>query len=117
ATDALPERKVLTLQKLIAEPDLARQSAVIQQKLSQLTALRSHSPAELVPLIDSYIHTLANYLNKRAMAGRSPENRMQPVLSASLVAQDAIKDLEALDKRRREMHPEQALSVNSPISH
>ena len=112
----LPERKRLTIQHVITSWSFSEQSAVLLQRVSLLDVLRLKSPAELVPLIDSYRRTLAIYLQKRRMADRSPATRMQTTLNASLVAQDAIKDLQLLDKRREELRPQRVLSGNSPIT-
>jgi hypothetical protein len=110
---SLPERKPFTLQQVIGNWGLAQQTGVLQQKLSALQAARFNSPPALVPLIDSYFHTLAAYLQKRNMADHTPDNRMQPTLNASLVAQDAIHELEQLDKRREALRPENQISAKS----
>ena len=113
SSNSLPERTRLTLQKVISTWELSAQTSVLRQKLTALQAARFNSPPELVPLIDSYFHAIASYLQKRDQADRSPETRMQPTLSASLVAQDAVRDLDQLDKRREALSPENALSAKS----
>jgi len=116
ASDRLPQRKALTLKEVVATWEFSAQAPVLRQKLSLLEVLRYNSSPELVPLIDSYSRTLAGYLQKRNAAGKTPDTRMQPALSGSLVAQDAVRELELLDKRRESFRPEKVLSVNSPIS-
>jgi hypothetical protein len=111
ASDQLPQRAALTIQQIIVAWDLAAQAPVLRQKIALVEVLRFHSTADVVPLIDEYHRTLTVYLQKRALAGRTPETRMQPVLSASQVAQQAIKELDLLDKRRQALRPENVLSV------
>jgi hypothetical protein len=114
--DRLPERKKMSLQEMIRTLPFGSQTGVLRQKLLLLEVLRFHATADLVPLIDSYHHTLAVYLEKRSQAGRTPETRMEATVSASLVAQEALRDLDQLDKRREGQRPERILSVNSPIT-
>jgi hypothetical protein len=116
SADRLPNRKVLTLQELISTWEFSAQEPILRQKVSLLEVLRFNASPELVPLIDSYRQTLSSYIIKRNQAGRTLETRMQPNLSGSLVAQDAVRELELLDKRREAFRPENVLSVNSPIS-
>lgn len=115
AADQLPEKKTWTLQQTFVDWDFASQAAVVKNKLSLLEVLQFHAPEEVASLVNDYRQTLAAYLLNRSAAGRTPETRMQPILSASLVAQNAIKALDGLDKRREGMRPEKALSVQSPI--
>jgi len=118
AADRLPQRETLTLQQVLTTWDTSAQIPVVQQKRSQLQFLRYNCSPELIPLVDSYCRSLAVYLQKREQASRSPETRMQsPEVSASVVAHEACKELELLDKRRDAFRPEKILSVNSPISH
>jgi hypothetical protein len=112
-SDSLPQRQTVTLQQVISRWDLREQSKVIRQKLVGLQAARFSSPPALVVLIDGYFHTLATYLQRRDLADRDPETRMQPTLNASLVAQDAIRELDLLDKRRDALRPENRLSAKS----
>lgn len=114
--DSMPGRTTVSLQKVLSTWDPQSQITVARQKLSLLQVLRYNSSPELIPLIDSYSRTLATYLQKRDQAMHTPETRMQPTYSASLVAQEAIRELELLDKRREGFRPEKVLSVNSPIS-
>jgi hypothetical protein len=116
APDVLPERRTLTLQQVITNWTFAVQAPVLRQKVALLSAMRFNANREVVPLIDAYAASLASYLQKRFLAGKEPETRMQATYNASLVARDAIRELEALDQRRKAMRPEEELSVNSPTS-
>ena len=115
-SDRLPQRTTLSLREVLMKWEFASQTPVIRQKLSLLEVLRANSSPELVPLIDSYHRTLAVYLQKRSLAGHAPDNRMQGTVNATLVAQDAIRELDLLDKRREALRPERALTVHSPTS-
>jgi hypothetical protein len=114
--DALPQRTTLTLGDVLMTWKFSAQTAVLRQKLALLEVLRFNAAPELVPLIDGYHRTLAVYLQKRSLANHAPDNRMQGTLNSTLVAQDAIRELEVLDKRREAFRPEKALSVHSPIT-
>ena len=116
AADTLPEKQVMTLQQIMVGWDFSRQADVIRPKLALLEVLRFHSADDLAVLVNDYHQTLSEYLHKREIAARTPETRMQPSLSASWVAQRAIKELELLDKRREALRPEKLLSVNPLIS-
>ena len=116
-SEMMPQRKTLTLQQVITHWTFSAQAPLLRNRLSLLDALRLHSPKELGPLIDDYRRAVAEYLQKRDAASRTPETRMQGTLSASLVAQEAIRGLEQLDKRRQALRPESSLSVVSPITH
>ncbi len=115
AADQLPEKRTWKLQQALVEWDFASQATVVKNKLPLLEVLQMHSPQEVASLVNEYRQTLATYLLNRSAAGRTPETRMQPVLSASLVAQHAIRSLDTLDQRREAMRPEKTLSVQSPI--
>jgi hypothetical protein len=112
ASNQLPERAWLTLQQVVSTWDTAEQFTVLRQKLSLLEVLRFHSTPEVLPLVEGYQRAISSYLQKRAAAPRTPQTRMQTTLSASLMAQDTIRELEELDDRRRALRPENVLSAN-----
>jgi hypothetical protein len=113
STSSLPQRKLLSLQQAITEWDLVSQRQVFPQRLAQLANLQPSAAPDIASVIDGYERVLATYLEHRALALRSPENRMQPTFNSTLVIQDAVKELELLDKRRKALAPEPSLSVNS----
>jgi hypothetical protein len=115
-SDMLPQRKVLTLQQVITNWSFATQVPVLQQKISLLAVLRYHAPPDFVPLINGYETSLSGYLQKRSAAVRPPETRMQPTFNGVLAVDDVIRELAELDKRRKALQPEEALSVNSTTS-
>jgi hypothetical protein len=110
ASDALPQREMVSLQQVISLWDYPSQVAALHQKIPVLLSLRANSSFEVILLIDGYYKALADYLAKRAQAGKAPETRMQPVLSATRVAEDLLSALEALDKRREELRPGSAVN-------
>ena len=141
SSDTLPERRMLTLQQVIGTWEFSAQASVIQQRLPLLEVLlsatrietnrsarlvmreptaagaaRLQSSEDLLPVLEGYYQSLAVYLHKRALAGREPDNRMQIRVNASLVAQQAIRELDELDQRREALRPENLLSRNSPIT-
>ncbi|MHC1767878.1 MAG: hypothetical protein AB9869_27005 [Verrucomicrobiia bacterium] len=116
AADQLPEKQSWKLQRALVDWDFASQATAIKNKLPLLEVLQMHAPPDVASLVNDYRQALATYLLDRSAAGRTPETRMQPALSASLVAQNAIRALNALDKRREALRPENTLSVQSPIT-
>src|SRR5207344_2352182 len=72
AADQIPERRTLSLPEVVAKWDYSSQRAVLRQRLGQLQMLRLTSAPDLVPLIDSYAHTISTYLSKLDQAGRDP---------------------------------------------
>jgi hypothetical protein len=114
ATNALPVRRVQTLQQVVREWDYSAQNAALQQRLIALNALRYNADPAVLELVTSYAEALAEYLSKRSQAERPPETRMQARISASLVAQTLIRELERLDKRRQALHPGGAAPEYSP---
>ena len=114
--DAIPQRTTISLREMLLTWDYTRHAPVVRQKLALLQAVRFNAPPEVLPLIEDYHRTLSAYLQKRSQAGRDPENRMQGSLSPVLVTQDAIRQLEVLDRQREAMRPENALSANSNVS-
>jgi hypothetical protein len=116
AADKLPERKILSLQELITTWTFQAQVPALEERMTRLGLLRYTVPVDLVPLVDGYRRSLAEYVQRRSLAGRASQMRMQAPDSINLVIQDALKDLEQLDKRRKDMQPEQALTGNPPIT-
>jgi hypothetical protein len=112
-SNALPERATLTLQDAILKWEFSAQTLMLQQKLAALNWLRLNASADLVPLIDGYQRTISTYLQRRFQAARTPETRMQVSYNSSVVAEDAKRELDLLDQRRKTLQPEQSLSVNS----
>src|SRR5262249_10110701 len=64
AAAQVPRTERMRLQQVMVGPDLAHHTAVFQQKLSLLAALRLNAPPEVARLIDSYYGTLATYLQR-----------------------------------------------------
>jgi hypothetical protein len=105
-TNAVPERDLVSLQQVALDWDWPSQFGALQQRLPVLLSLRANSSAEVLALVDGYYRAIAEYLNKRAQAGRAQESRMQPIVSVAKATQDFLRDLETLDKQRSEMRPE-----------
>lgn len=114
--NAIPERTRISLREMLLTWDYNRHAPVVRQKLALLQAVRFNAPADLLPLVEEYSRTLSTYLQKRSLAARAPENRMQGTVSPVLVTQEAIRQLEVLDKRREGMRPENRLSGNPPTT-
>jgi len=69
APNELPLHAEAALQNVVRDWDRATQTPVIQGKLAELDLLRYNVAPEVVPLVDDYRKTLANYLQKRDKPG------------------------------------------------
>ena len=90
---ALPGTTPVSLQTIISEWDKRRQEPWLNQKISQLQALRLRSPPEAFELIDGYMLTLQNRLRKRMSKA------------------DAIRRLTQLDLQRQKVNPPPAVQA------
>ena len=91
---ALPGTTPVKLQAIIGEWDSRRLEPWLNQKISQLQALRLRSPPEALDLIDGYMLTLQNLLRKR------------------LNKSDAIRRLAQWDEQRQKLSPPQSAQAD-----
>jgi hypothetical protein len=102
-TNDLPAHSEMSLQSVIRDQDFPRQRILLSRTLNQLDVLRSRISTELVPLLDEYRHVLDVYLQSRAQDGLTLEHRGQHATSQKLLAQEAVRKLNALDLQRDEL--------------
>lgn len=97
AASDLPIVTQVKLQRLLSEWEPSQQSPVLEQKLTQLEALRRRAAAELVDLIMGYEQALDTYVHRRAP--RSHSARGDSGVNPRLLTRDTLKRLDALDQR------------------
>jgi hypothetical protein len=98
ATNDLPLRTYLTLQTIIREWDRVPQTTALSAKLRQLESLRWSLSPEFARLADDYHRTISAYLQNRDRTSSAFTLRKRAALRR--VADEAIRQLEALDERR-----------------
>jgi len=102
ATNALPQRGELPLQRLFSQMDFLQQRPLVQQKMQQLQTLQWNAPTELARLIADYHAALAAYLQRRDNLDTAPAKGRAPD-SARLASAEAVKQLDLLDVIRQDM--------------
>jgi hypothetical protein len=107
-TNALPVRSEVTLQGVIAEWDYARQKPVLQARMNQLQLLRAGAHLEVLPLVESYLLCLADYLDRRGRAGFASTSKTQPTVHPKFLAQEVVRRLDALDAQREALRQKEA---------
>ena len=102
----LPLRTEVTLQKIIREWDLLRQSQQLMKQLHELNLLRSRVAQDLVQLVDDYRAVLGAYLEKRGVTpGHMIPGRNSAGPLMDRLAEDTIRQLDELDARRETLRP------------
>jgi hypothetical protein len=110
----LPLHTEVSLQKIIREWDLVRQTQMLERKLQELNLLRIRVAQDLVMLVDDYRGVLGNYLQRRGTSGRLlPLGQAAGPISDRLT-QETIKQLDALDTRRLALRPGQSTPPAPP---
>jgi hypothetical protein len=102
--DQLPLRTAVTLQTIIREWDALRQSQVLQRRLQDLNAVRLRVAQDLVSLVDDYRDVLGVYLKERNLNG--PIIPFKDSRVSNGYANEAIRQLNALDARRAALRPD-----------
>ncbi|MEY2428478.1 MAG: hypothetical protein QOJ40_1363 [Verrucomicrobiota bacterium] len=101
----LPLHSEITLQTIIREWDRAHQTETLRSRLVELEMLRLQTAPQLVPLVDEYCKVLQSYLKNRDQNSILMTFRHKARLRH--VAEQAVKELNALDARREAMRPKQ----------
>jgi hypothetical protein len=96
----LPERDYLSIQNIIQQFDYLRQRILLQDLSQQLGFLRPRMPLPVVPIIDEYRRTIADYLGRRDRSGMSRSLVGLPHLNADSLVQDTLRRLDDLDHQR-----------------
>ncbi len=98
-----PVREVWTLQGIIREWPLDRQAQILTTRLLELESLRAHASQDVVMLVQDYCQVLTAYLrNEHKGSGIANLGKGG---AASQIGQETLSRLDALDDRRRAMHP------------
>lgn len=99
-TNRLPVAARLTLQEAIQQWPPADAARAVQGAIGSLRYLAARATPELRLLADLYLKTLAGYLNESQAAERGPMLGKHAPSRLAGVKADAIKQLDALDRRR-----------------
>ncbi len=110
-TNEIPAHTEVTLQTIIRDWDRARQTPALQAKLRELELLRLRVVPDFVPLVDDYRHVLEAYLQERDKARLALLFRKQP--SGERAAEEAIRQLDALDAQREALRPGKANGLSA----
>jgi hypothetical protein len=117
-TNDLPERIEVPLQRAIADWDFTRQKPYLQRALAQLSLLRPRAPMDLIPLLDDYQQTVADYLQRRERAGYEPTRKGQRYTSIRSLVREVTKRLDDLDEKRAALErkgPEKPEAAPAPV--
>ncbi|HZV33698.1 MAG TPA: hypothetical protein VFB72_03910 [Verrucomicrobiae bacterium] len=101
----LPTHTHVTLQAIIRDWDVVRQTQLLQEKSQQLLLLRLHVSQNLVYLVDDYRRTLYDYLKKRDSSGVNPYGRARSSPIRDQLAKETIHTLDVLEERRQQLRP------------
>jgi hypothetical protein len=102
ASNALPVHAQISLQAVIRNWDMARQSAILQTKLRDLELAQLRMAAPLAVLTDGYRRALADYLGLGKRPSLTTRWIKHPFTSSSVtIMNDTLKKLDALDAQRR----------------
>src|SRR6185312_6343672 len=111
----LPVQTQITLQTIIKDWDIARQTKLLQEKAQQLLLVRLHISPDLIGLVDDYRKVVDSYLRRRDSKGYIQMGRTLYAPRVDDVARDTIRALDGLDIRRQQLRPNpQAPSATTP---
>jgi hypothetical protein len=100
-SNELPTHTQVTLQAIIRDWDVPRQTQLLQEKSQQLFLLRLHVSQGLIYLVDGYRRTLDGYLKKREHSGAHPIGRVP----SDDLAKETIRTLDVLEAQRQQLRP------------
>ena len=98
-TNDLPLHSEARLQNVVGDWNSSMQTPVLKAKLAELDALRAQVSRDLVPLVDGYRQTLAEYIRKRDKPGLVLPFRKQATQRRNV--ERTVAQLNALDVRRQ----------------
>jgi hypothetical protein len=110
-TNRLPVAALLTLQEVIQKWPPADAARALQGAIGSLRFLAARATPESRLLAILYAKTLAGYLNESQTAQRAPMMGQHAPSRLERIKADAIKQLDALDRRRAALRAE-AVSTN-----
>ncbi len=103
--EQIPGKTRLGLSEMIREWDYSKQKPVLQEKINQLTILQWVVTPDWLPLIQRYRKALLDYVDKRDAVGQAPEQRGGAVPRARYIVDDAVRELEKLERERISRKP------------
>ncbi|MDB6021975.1 MAG: hypothetical protein JWQ04_1832 [Pedosphaera sp.] len=121
SADEMPLRSQVTLQAIIRDWDIPRQTRLLQEKSQQLLMLRLRVSQDLIYLVDDYRRTLDGYLRKRDSNGYNQTGRTLYAPRLDNVARDTLRALDVLEARRQQLRPKPdnspSIAATAPASH
>jgi len=105
AVGEAPMRAQVTLQAIIKDWDISRQTKLLQEKAQQLFLLRMWVSQDLVYLVDEYRRALESYLRKRENGIYVSMGRSLYAPQLDTLARDTLRQLNELEAKREKLRP------------
>lgn len=105
ATNALPMRSEVRLQTVIEGWEGVQQRRLLEQRLADLTLLRTRIAPDLIPLIDDYRLAIDYYLKHRDQAGLYLPKGANRQASLTLLVHRTLETLDQLDAQLAALSP------------
>ncbi|MHB1305531.1 MAG: hypothetical protein ACYC23_00450 [Limisphaerales bacterium] len=99
-TDLAPRQGEASLQRVINEMSLQKQSRVLATRIGQLQIIQSRAAPDLLDLVTDYVECLQTYAEQRSRVGTSPLGKGHAPINARFVVRNALGRLDALDRQR-----------------
>ena len=116
SSNALPEHAEIPLQSALRNFTPAQQDAVLPTKLRDLELAQFRLAPPFATLAGSYRNVLADYLGKwKKTSGGTVAGRTAPAMRRRAGLEDTLKQLDALDLRRRETEARLDAGALAPI--
>jgi hypothetical protein len=109
----MPSRTEVTLQTVIRDWNGVQQQSTLQKKSQELDLLRPRVAQSLVSVVDDYREVIGTYLQKQNFSGSFFWFKKQTGPIRNRLAETVIRDLDALDEKRRAMNPNSRLTLSS----
>ena len=100
--DEIPHDSQVALQTVLSEWDPNRQVPLLQQKITRLAEIQPHLALEVVKLAGRYQRVMEEYLRSQGH-DKAPASHPQAASKTRVIMQDAIGDLNALDRQREKL--------------
>jgi hypothetical protein len=104
----LPAAAEVPLTTVIREWDSAQQTPTLHTKLGELDGARLRVATGLLPLVDEYRRTLAEYLTKRGQAGLVLPGSKITSPGVKSVVRETLRQFDVLESQRQELKPKPA---------
>jgi len=103
--DQMPVEARMTLQEVIRQWSPSEANDALQRAVRELRFLVPRASPEMRPLAQLYLKTLLDYLSASQVARRQPQLGKNAPSLLGFVKTEAIKQLDALDRRREALSP------------